>query len=312
MKHPTGRNWKVLSTLGPFQHHQFVSQKQSMDMAYLDVAPTQKANGRTAVLLHGKNFCAATWESTIKALSDAGWRVIAPDQIGFCKSTKPTEYQYSLAGLAANTHALLTELGITQATVVGHSFGGMLAIRYALMYPQEVSHLALVGPLGLEDWNARGVPYLSVEQWYEQDLKTSYESIKRYQMDVYYAGVWKPEFERWARMQAGLYLGAGKEIVAWNQALTYDMLYHQPVVYELPNLSVPTTLFIGLHDKTAPGKNFAPANVRPNLGNYSVLGKQTAQAIPHAQLIEYAELGHSPQVQDPERFNADLLKVLTP
>lgn len=296
----------------PVQQYQFTSQKQALEMSYLDVAPVGKANGRTAVFLHGKNFCAATWEQSIKALSEAGWRVIAPDQVGFCKSTKPAEYQYSLAGLAANTHALLASLGITNIDLVGHSMGGMLALRYALMYPKEVAHLALVGPIGLEDWKTRGVPYVSIEQWYENELKTSYEGIKRYQMDVYYAGAWKPEFERWARMQAGMYLGSGKELVAWNQALTYDMLFHQPVVYELPQLKVPTTLFIGAHDKTALGKGFAPAEIRPTLGNYVELGKQAAKTIPNATLVEYPDLGHSPQVQDPARFNADLIKALNP
>lgn len=294
----------------PVQVFDFTSQKRALQMAYLDVAPTGTPNGRVAVLLHGKNFCAATWEDTITALSAAGWRVIAPDQVGFCKSTKPAEYQYTLAGLAANTHALLAALGIGKYDLVGHSMGGMLAIRHALMYPREVQRLALIGPLGVEDWRVAGVPYVSVEQWYANDLKTDFERIKRYQLDVYYAGHWEPRFERWARMQAGMYLGPGKDIVAWNQALTYDMLYNQPVVYELPRLAMPVTLFIGAHDKTAIGKGFAPPEVRPQLGNYVELGRRAAKAIPHATLVEYPDLGHSPQVQDPARFNADLIKAL--
>lgn len=294
----------------PLRQYAFTSQQQPLQMTYMDVAPSGTPNGQVALLLHGKNFCAATWDQTITALSAAGWRVIAPDQVGFCKSTKPQAYQYSLAGLAANTQALLQSLGIERTAVVGHSMGGMLAIRYALMYPQSVSHLALVGPIGLEDWKAVGVPYQSIEQWYAGELKTSYDSIKRYQMDVYYAGQWKPEFERWARMQAGMYLGAGRDLVAWNQALTYDMVYSQPVVYELPQLAVPTTLFIGLHDRTAIGKAAAPAQLRPLLGDYRVLGQRAAAAIPGATLVEYADLGHSPQVQDPARFNADLLRAL--
>lgn len=296
----------------PVQRYAFSAQQQDLEMVYMDVAPTGQANGQTAVLLHGKNFCAATWEDTIVALARSGYRVIAPDQVGFCKSSKPRHYQFSLAGLADNTHALLTSLGIDKAVIVGHSMGGMLAIRYALMFPGEVSHLALVDPLGLEDWKAVGVPYQSVDQWYAGELKTSFESIKQYQLDVYYAGTWKPAFERWARMQAGLYAGAGKEINAWDQALTYDMVYNQPVVYELPRIAVPTTLFIGLKDRTAIGKGKAPPQIRAMLGNYPVLGKRAAAAIPGAKLIEFDDLGHSPQVQDPARFNAALLNALAP
>ncbi len=294
----------------PLRTYAFQSQQQALEMAYLDVAPTGTANGRVAVLLHGKNFCAATWEDSILALSRAGYRVIAPDQIGFCKSSKPAAYQFSLGQLAANTHALLEHLGIQRAAIVGHSMGGMLAIRYALMYPQATEQLALVAPIGLEDWKVEGVPWRSVDTWYANELKTSAASIKTYQLAVYYGGQWKPEYDRWVQMQAGMYTGPGKQAVAWNQALTYDMVFNQPVVYELPNITVPTTLFIGLKDRTAIGKDAASAEVKARVGDYPKLGKRAAAAIPGAHLVEFAELGHSPQVQDPSRFNAALLKAL--
>src|ERR1700733_10390534 len=82
----------------PVAHFNFPSQRQTLQMAFMDVQP-KNPNGRTAVLMHGKNFCAATWRTTIDALTDAGYRVIAPDQIGFCKSTKPERYQYSFQQL---------------------------------------------------------------------------------------------------------------------------------------------------------------------------------------------------------------------
>lgn len=289
----------------------FDSQRQPLSMAYLDVAPQGIANGRTVVLLHGKNFCAATWESAIEALSKAGYRVIAPDQIGFCKSTKPEHYQFSFAQLAANTQALLKSLGIERAVIVGHSMGGMLATRYALQYPAAVEQLALVNPIGLEDWKAEGVPWRDVQDWYAGELKTDFESIKRYQLAVYYSGQWKPEYDRWVEMLAGMYAGPGKERVAWNQALASDMVLNQPVVHEFSNLKVPTTLFIGQRDRTAIGKDKAPPDVAKRIGNYPELGKRAARAIPGATLVEFEDLGHSPQVEDPARFNDALLKALS-
>jgi len=110
----------------PVQRFDLDSQRQKLHMSYLDVRP-QRPNGRTIVLLHGKNFCAGTWETTIGALGEVGWRVIAPDQIGFCKSSKPERYQYSFQQLAANTHALLEHLGVARIALLGHSTGGMLA-----------------------------------------------------------------------------------------------------------------------------------------------------------------------------------------
>lgn len=294
----------------PAERFTFTSQNQQLEMAYIDVRPA-KANGRTVVLMHGKNFCAGTWEETIRALSGAGYRVIAPDQVGFCKSTKPQSYQYSFQQLAANTHALLEKLGIAKATVIGHSTGGMLATRYALLYPDQVEQLVMVNPIGLEDWKRKGVPYLSVDQWYQRELKTSAQSIRKYEQNTYYAGQWKPEYDRWVNMLAGLNNGDGKKQVAWNSALLYDMIYTQPVVYEFDALKMPTLLMIGTKDNTAIGKDAAPPEVQKTLGNYAVLGKETAKRIANATLVEFDDMGHAPQIQDPDRFHKALLEGLS-
>jgi pimeloyl-ACP methyl ester carboxylesterase len=292
------------------ERFRFTSQGQDMSMALMDIAPRGQPNGRAAVLLHGKNFCGATWEATIIALTGAGYRVIAPDQIGFCKSTKPERYQFSLNQLAANTHAMLAARGIERATIIGHSMGGMLAARYALMYLQSVEQLVLVNPIGLEDWQAEGVPYITVDQAYQGELKTDFERIKAYQDRFYYHGNWKPEYDRWVSMLAGMYAGQGKERVAWDQALTSDMIFTQPVVHEFGRLAPPTLLLIGGLDRTAPGANRAPPDVAKRLGNYPELGRRTAATIPHATLIEFPELGHAPQMEAPDRFHEALLNGL--
>jgi pimeloyl-ACP methyl ester carboxylesterase len=178
----------------PVHHHQFQSQGQPLSMAYMDVRPAQP-NGKTVVLLHGKNFCGATWEETIGPLRDAGYRVVVPDQ---SKSSKPTAYQFSLHQLATNTHALLASIGAERPIVVGHSMGGMLAMRYALMYPSETAGLVVVNPIGLEDWKAKGVPFATVDQLYQNELKTTAERIKKYQLSTYYGGEWKPQYDRWS------------------------------------------------------------------------------------------------------------------
>ena len=293
----------------PVSHFSFTSQGEALDMAYMDVTPAAP-NGRTALLLHGKNFCAATWRDTIAVLVEAGYRVIAPDQIGFCKSTKPAHYQYSFQQLAGNTRALLVSLGISRATVIGHSVGGMLGMRYALTFPDNVDRLVLVDPIGLEDWKAKGVPWQSIDAWYRQELKTTADGIRDYQRATYYSGTWDPKYEQWVQMLAGLYRGPGHDIVAWNAALVDDMAYTQPVFYELENISVPVLLMIGDKDTTAIGKNLAPPAVRATLGNYPMLGKAAAARIPHVQLIEFSDLGHAPQIQAPEDFHRALLDGL--
>lgn len=293
----------------PVQRHSLDSQGQVLSMAFMDVAPAVP-NGRTVVLLHGKNFCAATWGVTIARLAAAGFRVIAPDQIGFCKSSKPERYQFTFHQLATNTRALLESRGVGRAIVVGHSMGGMLAARHALLFPDGVEQLVMVNPLGLEDWLAEGVPYASVDQSYRNELRTTAETIRNYQLRYYYNGRWKPEYDQWVEMAAGLYAGSGRERVAWNQALTMEMILTQPVLYEFPRLRVPTVLFIGGMDRTAPGAARAPAEVAQRLGDYPVLGRRAAAAIPRAKLVEFADLGHSPQVEAPDRFHDALLGAL--
>ncbi|BDA82719.1 hydrolase [Aureimonas sp. SA4125] len=293
----------------PVERFDFVSQGQAVTMAYMDVAAASPS-GKTAVLLHGKNFCGATFKSQIEALTGAGYRVIAPDQIGFCKSSKPMGYQYGFHQLAANTHALLAKLTVASPIVVGHSMGGMLAARYALMYGSETSGLVLVNPIGLEDWRAKGVPESTIDQLFAEEKQSSAESMKAYQQTTYYAGEWEPEYDVWVDMLASMYAGPGGEIVAWHQALTSDMIFNQPIVHEFGQLTVPTALLIGEKDNTAIGKNRAPAELKAQLGNYAVLGAEAAAAIPGATLVTFPELGHSPQVQNPGQFNASLLKSI--
>lgn len=292
----------------PVQQFSFESQKQPLSMAYMDVAPTGPANGRTAVLLHGKNFCAATWESQIEALAAAGYRVVAVDQIGFCKSSKPQGYQFGLHQLAANTHALIQSLKIEKPVVIGHSMGGMLAMRYALMYGPDMGGLVLVDPLGLEDWRLAGVPEQTIDQWFAGEQRTDAASIEAYQKATYYGGHWEPAYDKWVNMLASMYAGESAAAFAWNQAQTSDMVFNQPVVHELERIAVPTLLFVGDKDNTAIGKAAAPPELRAKLGNYAVLGKAAAARIPGAKLIEYPDYGHSPQVQAPEQFNRDLLQ----
>jgi pimeloyl-ACP methyl ester carboxylesterase len=292
----------------PVQRFAVTSQGKSSAMAFMDVAPKGASNGRTAVLLHGKNFCSATWEHTIDVLTQAGFRVIAPDQIGFCASTKTEGYQFSFNQLAANTHALLTSRGIERVTLVGHSMGGMLAARFALSYPQAVEQLVLVNPIGLEDWQAEGVPYATIDQLYDGELKTNFDSIKAYQQRFYYNGQWKPEYDRWVAMLAGMYAGHGRSIVASNQAQTSDIVFTQPVVHEFGRIAAPTLLLIGGRDRTAPGANRAPKQIAERLGNYPALGRRAAKSIPNATLVEFPELGHSPQVEAPDQFHDALLR----
>jgi pimeloyl-ACP methyl ester carboxylesterase len=166
---------------------------QDVRMAYMDVKPTV-GNGKTIMLLHGKNFGGYYWGNVIKALTGKGYRMIVPDQIGFGKSSKPFIH-YSFHKLATFNKKLLDALGISKAVVLGHSMGGMLATRFALMYPTATEKLLLEDPIGLEDYRTF-VPYQSAERDYATELKTSFESVKKYYQSSYFTQ-WKPSTITW-------------------------------------------------------------------------------------------------------------------
>ena len=283
-------------------------QGQDLEMAYMDLQP-KTPNGRTVLLLHGKNFAANYWEQTANDLSKAGFRVIMPDQIGFGKSSKPTNVQYTFQLLAQNTKAILDKLSISKVNVLGHSMGGMLATRFALMYPEMTEKLILENPIGLEDWKTV-VPYQSVDDWYKSELQQNYDKLKAYQLQFYYDNKWKPEYDKWLNLLAGWTFSKDFPITAWNAALTSDMIYTQPVVDDFEKITVPTLLIIGTRDRTAIGKANAPKALQPLMGLYQNLGKETQKKIPNSKLVELDNVGHSPHIEVFDRFIKPLLDFL--
>ena len=154
------------------------NQGQSLRLAYMDIRPAGSDQAETVVLLHGKNFYGSYWQKTIKALTAAGYRVIVPDQIGFGKSAKP-DLCYSFDQLAANTAKLLDTLGVQRAAIVGHSMGGMLAVRFARTYPERTTRLILEDPIGLEDYRFF-VPPQSTEQLVNIEMNMTCEKYRAF------------------------------------------------------------------------------------------------------------------------------------
>ncbi|HWE99180.1 MAG TPA: alpha/beta hydrolase [Caulobacteraceae bacterium] len=292
----------------PFEVHWYEapSQGQTVRMAWMDVAPTGRPKGVTVVLLHGKNFCGATWEENARSLAAHGYRVIAPDQIGFCKSSKPAGYQYSFHALAALTHGMLVQANAGRVILVGHSTGGMVAVRYALDYPGDVARLVLVNPLGLNDPLNEGARYTDLGQLRAQEAKTDAASIRAYQLKVYYHGRWRPAYDRWVDMLAGEYVDDGG-VVREAQARTSDMIQTQPVAHEFGRVLAPVSLIIGQRDLTSFGKGAAPPELRDHVLTVPQAAEIAVHRFPHAHLVRLSGLGHSPQVEDPAQFDRVLL-----
>ncbi len=289
------------------KYYALTLEKQTVKMAYMDIAP-DKPNGETFILFHGKNFNGFYWKNVIPMLTARGYRVIVPDQIGWGKSDRPNLH-YSFHQLAENTKNLLLSLNIKRVNILGHSMGGMLAIRFALLYPEGAANLILENPIGLEDYRTF-VPFEPVDQTVQTELKATYASYKTYQKTYY--PEFKPEYEPYVEAQAAdLQLKNFPEI-AFVNALTSQMIYEQPIVYEIEKIRVPTLLIIGQADRTVVGKNRLSKEAAAQYGQYPQLGKLTRFKIRNSQLVELENVGHIPHIQTPEKFEKALADFLQP
>jgi len=103
--------------------------------------------GPALVLLHGIAGSSATWNDIIPALSDR-FTVIAPDLMGHGQSSKPLA-DYSIGSYASSVRDLLTLIGHTRVTMVGHSLGGGVAMQFTYQFPEMCERLVLVSSGGL-------------------------------------------------------------------------------------------------------------------------------------------------------------------
>jgi len=288
----------------PVQYLPLRVEGQDIRMAYMDVKP-QNPNGKAVILFHGKNFGGYYWTDVIKALTTKGYRVIVPDQIGFGRSSKPFIH-YSFHEFARYNKKLLDTLGIQKIIVLGHSMGGMLATRFTLMYPDMVEKLLLEDPIGLEDYRTF-VPHESAEEDYKTELKTSYESVKKYYQSSYFTQ-WKPEYDYLVQIGANVNKSADFPRYAMVSALTYEMIYEQPVCYEFGLIKVPTVLFAGKEDNTIVGKALLTPEQQAMHGQYKVLAPETAKKISDCKIIMFDNCKHIPHIEVKDEFLKALMK----
>src|ERR1700759_4859357 len=111
------------------------------------VAYRDEGHGEVLLLIHGMAGSSESWRSVIPQLSKK-FRVIAPDLLGHGESVKPRT-DYSLGAFAVFLRDFLDELGVTQATVVGHSLGGGVAMQFVYQHPDYATRLVLISSGGL-------------------------------------------------------------------------------------------------------------------------------------------------------------------
>src|SRR4051794_15049653 len=284
-----------------------VNDGEQVRMAYMDIAATQP-NGRTVVLLHGRNFPSSYWAPVIKTLTEAGYRVVVPDQIGFGKSSKPSA-ELHFDTLARNTMALLDHLRIDKADIVAHSLGGMLGVRIARAYPERVAHLLLAAPIGLEDYRLY-VPPTPTEKILENEDRLTAEGYRK-QLETNYSLKLPPE-QVTPFIDARFNIRGSAEYPRWLRAFvnSAQLIYREPVVHEIPLITQPTLFVMGADDHNAPGRANAPEALRPKMGQNAELAKALAAKMTNGRAEVIPDTGHLVFLEAPAKYNELVLGFL--
>jgi 3-oxoadipate enol-lactonase len=241
-----------------------------------------QGDGPPLLLLAGLGYDHWFWHKMVPGLAGQ-FRVILMDNRGIGRSDRP-DGPYTAQMLAADAAALLNELGVVKTAVLGHSMGGFIAQSLALDYPHLVSHLILAAT---NFGGPRHVPVTAEALAILMD--TSGDPAERVRRGV--AISCAPGFEQ---RQPGLLA----ELVAYRQQNPLEAgpyqaqlaiglaLMSETAAFEsrLPQVTAPTLILFGEHDKVVP-----PANA-------DLLARQ----IPHSQIVLLPDAGHFFPLETPE------------
>lgn len=253
-------------------------------------------DGPALLLLHGLLGSTEVWRYNREALAAAGYRVIAFDRPPFGLSDKRPELDYSPAAQADLSAALLDELGIEQAVIIGHSAGGNVASHFALRHPERMHGLVLisaaVGYGGPPPFVGALLSFDPLTRWGRIGLRTFFtrermeESIADLQDDASFLG--PDDFEAYWRSFRAFGWDAGFI------ALTRDGGQSPLNIDALREVSAPVLLLHGTRDRVVPLEN----------------SEALAERFPNVTFMQMERLGHQPMEEAPAIFNAALLEWL--
>jgi len=255
-------------------------------------------SGPPLVFVHGLGGCWQNWlENLLPFAGDH--RVIAMDLPGFGQSEMPAE-KITVSGYGTWLDRLLDELGVEAAAIVGNSMGGFIGLETAIKFPHRVERLALVSAAGLtieNQRNEKGIALLyaieELSQWLTAlVIKRSGALVSRPRGRR--ALLWfvakhpdrLPPQLVWEEVQA-----AGKP--GFLPAL--DALTSYPIRDRLADVRCPTLIVWGSDDLLVPLRD----------------AYEFERLIADSRVVVYADTGHIPQLERPERFNADLRAFLS-
>ena len=196
-----------------------------------------------------------------------------------------------------------------EVAVLGHSTGGMTAVRFTLMNPDRVTHLVLEDPLGLADYRV-GIPPQSEETLYQHELNWTDPAVIRAYVAAYFVHPDPKVYEPLADVLVRVTLSPDYSRWARAAALAFQMIYQQPVRHEYHLVAPPTLLIVGADDHVVPLGQYAKPEDAARLGDFVALSAAAAQDIPRATRVVVPNCGHIPHLEVPEQFLTAFLPFL--
>lgn len=248
---------------------------------------TALGGGPTVLMLHGIGGGHLAFAPQVETFATSGYRAVAWDMPGYGRSA-PIE-PYTFKGLAQSCIGLIEALKCKDVILLGHSMGGMVAQEVVARRPDLVSRLVLCGtspafgkPDG--DWQREFIAQ-----------RTAPLDAGRSMADL--AETLVPQMIGPGSLPEGVRLAT--HCMGTVPAATYRRALECIVTFDrrgnLPNISVPTLLLAGEHDRNAP-----PAVM-----------KKMAEAIPHGTYIEMKGIGHLQNLEAPDEFDSLVLNFLS-
>jgi non-heme chloroperoxidase len=251
----------------------------------LFVEETGNPSGRPVLFVHGISQCRLAWDRQLRSDLGADLRLVAMDLRGHGLSEKPRDGYGDSSVWAADVHAVITALELDRPILCGWSYGGVVIADYLSRYGEAaVGGIVLVGAasrLGEPALPFFGADFLAtLPGLFSTDLEASTAALRTF-IQLTTSAEPAPE---------DLYLALGYNIVVpphvrqamLSRTLTYDGL--------LEGLTIPVLVAHGSDDEIV-----LPA-----------MAEHHGRLIPHAKTSWYQGVGHSPFLEVPDRFNADL------
>ncbi|MEP6719100.1 MAG: alpha/beta hydrolase [bacterium] len=245
-----------------------------------------ESSAPTLVLIHGFASSNLVWSKVLLPLAEAGFRVIAPDLLGYGYSGKPRDLEYTIASQARMVIGLLKQLSIARVGLVGSSYGGAVAATIALDNPELVERLVLVGAVT----NNKPTRYMLMRLFGSPiigDILSplvvgSRRLLRRRMKRVYDRHAWELD-ER--RVQArhlplatrGTHRAIIRTVRRWDA---------ERISREAHLLKQPTLILWGDSDREVPLTD----------------GERLRQEIPDSRLFVFRECGHLPHEEYPTEF----------